>query len=159
MKRMAIRLERLEERLPPPVPATEERPPVHLAAVIAEIKAESARVDALPPAEKILAIKAKIAKKTLEAAKPIPAPRTDRVVDIAPQIHACRVQEVKQGFRAEYHTIRGCEIAILDAAGYDTRALKSAHDAMSHLPWQWRREDHPLPHEAQLLIDTALRQV
>ena len=63
MKRMAIRLERLEERLPPPVPATEERPPVHLAAVIAEIKAESARVDALPPAEKILAIKAKIAKR------------------------------------------------------------------------------------------------
>jgi hypothetical protein len=154
MKRMAIRLERLEERLPPPVPATEERPPVDFAALIAKIKAESARVDALPPPEKILAIKAKIAAKIAKAALPAP----DRVgnVDIGPEIHACLVHEVKQGFRAEHHAIRGCEIAILDAAGYDTRTQKSAHDAMSHLPWQWRREDHQLPHEAQLLIDRAL---
>ena len=159
MKRMAIRLERLEERLPPPVPATEERPPVHLAAVIAKIKAESARVDALPPAEKILAIKAKIAERSPRLLNRFQRPHRVGNVDIGPEIHACRVQEVKQGFRAEYHAIRGCEIAILDAAGYDTRALKSAHDAMSHLPWQWRREDHPLPHEAQLLIDTALRQL
>ena len=155
---MYSRLERLEERLPPPVPATEERPPADWAALIAKVEAESARVDALPPAEKILAIKAKIAKKTLEAAKPRPAPRTDRVVDIAPQIHACLVQEVKQGFRAEYYAVRGYELEILDAAGYDTRALKSAHAAWKHLPWQWRREDSLLPPEAQLLIDTALSE-
>ena len=155
MKRMAIRVERLEERLPHAVPVTEERPPVDLGAIIAKIKAESARVAALPPAEKILAIKAKIAAKIAKAALPAP----DRVgnLDIGPEIHACLVHEVKQGFRAEHHVIRGCELEILAASGYDIRLLKSAHAKWEHLPWQWRREDHPLPPEAQLLVTAALK--
>lgn len=160
MSRHAARLAKLEAAIPVPcsIDAIEDAP--GLAArfddLMQKFAAEQAHFDALTPAGKILFITEKIASKTVEAAKPVPAPRTDRVVDIAPQIHACLVQEVKQGFRAEYYAVRGYELEILDAAGHDTRALKSAHAAWKHLPWQWRREDCPLLPEAQLLIDTAL---
>ena len=160
MSRHAARLAKLEAAIPPPKPIVEEDAPgleFRLTEIMERMAAEEAHFAALSPAGKILSILAKIDKTTAEAALPAPAPRTDRVVDLGPQMHACLVHDVKQGFRSEYFAIREHEIAILDAAGYDTRTLKSAHDAMSHLPWQWRREDHPLPTEAQLLVTAALK--
>ena len=159
MSRHAARLAKLEASMPPPKPIVEEDAPdlaLRFTEIMERIKAEEAHFDALPPAGKILSILAKIAKKKAKAALPPPAPRTDGVVDLGPQMHALDVQELRLGFRSEYFAIREHEISILDAAGYDTRNLKSAHDTMSHLPWQWRREDHPLPAEAQLLVAAAL---
>lgn len=159
MSRHAARLAKLEAAIPPPKPVVQESAPglaVRLDELMAESAAERAHFDALPPAGKILSILAEIAEKTAEAALPAPAPRSDRVVDLGPQMHALLVHEVKQGFHNEYFDIRECEIAILDAAGYDTQILKSAHAKWKHLPWQWRRDDNQLPKEAQSIIDRAL---
>ena len=109
MSRHAARLAKLEAAIPPPKPIVEEDAPgleFHLTEIMERMEAEDAYFDSLSPAGKIISISAKIAKTTAEAALPAPAPRTDRVVDLGPQMHAFLVDDVKKGFRSEYFAIR-----------------------------------------------------
>ena len=159
MSRHAARLAKLEAAIPPPKPIVEEDAPgleFRLTEIMERMAAEEAHFAALSPAGKILSILAKIAEKKAKAALPPPAPRTDLVVDLGPQMHAFLVQDVKNGFRTEHHAMRGYEFAILTAAGYDIRPLEPPHAKWKDYPWQWRQEENPLPPEAQLLIDAAL---
>lgn len=159
MIRYSARLNKLETSIPLPTPVEHEETPglaFRLADFLKEREEEKARFAALTPAGKIQAILNKIAERTAEAALPPPAPRSDRKVDLAPQLHALLVHGVKQGFHSEYYEIREYEIEILAAEGYDVRALKAAHDYWRELDWQWLPNENQLPREAQSIIDQAL---
>jgi hypothetical protein len=159
MSRHDARLAKLEAAMPPPKPVVQESTR-GLAFRFDEWKerfdAEDARFNALTPAEKIRDIRAKIAEKVAEAAGPVPPDPPHGIVDLSRRLHACLVHEVAQGFHSQHFAIRGCELEILDAAGYDTRNLRTAHARWHDLPWQWRTEHYPLPKEARSIIDRVL---
>lgn len=155
MSALSARLDKLDARIPVPPPPEADRPRIDFAAIIAEIKAESARVDALDPVARIVHLQDEIAA-TIAKAKEPPPPNIPGRVPLAASFHAIHAQRVKDGFHSEHHEIRRCEIAILKQHGYDTRQLAAEHNAMAHLPWQWVPESHVLPPDAQQIIDLEL---
>ncbi|MBL8420146.1 MAG: hypothetical protein JNK92_05865 [Dechloromonas sp.] len=159
MSRHDARLAKLEAAMPTQKQLAQETSPglsFRLDEFKAKLDAEQAHFDALTPAGKILSILAKIAEKTAEAALPASSYRNYWRADLGPQMHAFLVHIVNEGFPSEHFAVRKYEIAILDAAGYDTRILKSAHAMWEHFPWQWRRDDNQLPKEARSIIDRTL---
>lgn len=156
-----MRLEKLEAR----VPVSKSEQPTEDAgasgrriwAVVERIKAETARIDALPPAQKILHYRSEIARNIAEAALP-PKPCPPGRVDLSRNIHALLVQDVKGGFPSEQHLMRGCEIELLKKAGYDTQDLAAAHAKYANFPWQWQKDENPIPAAAQAVIEKILDQ-
>lgn len=151
---LARRLAKLEAVISPPAAsANPQRKSPDFSELVEKIKADDARENALPPVEKIRHLQRKMAKIIAKAEAPPPPPRQG-VVDLTKQLHALLVQDAKSGFPNEHYEIRRCEILILKQHAYPTAQLEAAHQIWSDLPWQWRHQDHPLPPDAQAIIDS-----
>lgn len=158
MRSASSRLDKLEQRLPTPAPQAVKREAVDFGAMIARIKAEAARVEALPPAQKIAHIRLKIAKTIAEAEAPPQPDIPGGVSGIAANMHKIIVKLVKDGFHSEHYEIRRCEIEILRQHHYDVLHLDAAHRKCTHLSQQWIPEKNSLPPDAKAIIDQALNQ-
>ena len=158
MRSASSRLDKLEQRLPTPAPQAVEREAVDFGAMIARIEAESARVEALPPAQKIAHIRLKIAESIAKAEAPPQPDRPGGVSGLAANMHELIVKLVKDGFHSEHYEIRRCEIEILRQHHYDVRQVYAAHHEFAHLPWQWIPDKNSLPPDAKAIIDQALNQ-
>lgn len=155
MSALSVRLDKLDARIPVPPPPEADRPRIDFSAIVAEIKAETARVAALDPVAKIAHLQDEIAATIAKAKEPPPPDEPGRV-PLAASFHAIHAQRVKDGFHSEHHEIRRCEIAILKQLGYDTRQLAAEHNTFADLPWQWDPKSHVLPPDAQEIIDLEL---
>jgi hypothetical protein len=161
MSALSVRLDKLAAKIPPPrVLDTTERPKIDFKVMFAEMEAESARVKALPPIQKLMHILGEIEKIRREAVTPYVANPADGLVraSLAEALHKFAVMDVKKGFPSHQWEKRRCEILILREHGYDAAELDRAHRAMAHLPWQWVHYQTPLPPDAQAIIDQALIQ-
>lgn len=153
MSRYAARLAKLEGVIPLQVLREEQHPGEGLSAIITRIQADTARVAALPPKQKIAYHLEYIAAQYLKAAV-LPIPH--RIPELAEQFHAFLQKVVKDDFPIRRHEIRGCELELLLQAGYDTTELRARHRKCSTFQHQWRHLDEALPSEAQALIDSEL---
>jgi hypothetical protein len=156
MSALSARINKLAARIPDPPPMAEERKPVDWGALIAKINAESARVEALPPAQKVVHIRAKIAATISKAESPLPPERPGCASGLAAKLRNLHVKSVKDGFHSEYHEIRRCEIELLRQNGYDITQLATAHEKYVNVPGHWIPQDNPLPPDAQALVDVQL---
>lgn len=155
LRALLTRLEKLEASIPVVIADQVEREPIDFGDLIRSIKAESARVAALGPVEKIRHYRRHIARTIAKAEAGPPPDRPGLVPGLAANLHAGLVHEVKQGFPSEYYTVRGCEIQLLRTAGYVVASLEAAHhDCMFH--YQWRQIDNPLPEDARQIIADLL---
>lgn len=152
VRALLSRLEKLEAAMPAPVAIQAKREPIDFGEIVRSIEAESPRVAALPPAEKINHYRRYIARKIAKAEASPPPDRTGLVPGLAANLHAGLVHTVKQGFPTEYYEVRRCEIQLLSSTGYDVSALEAAHKACM-FDYQWRQVDNPLPADAQRIID------
>ena len=130
--------------------------PIDLKAAIDKITAEHERVENLPPREKILHYRQKIAN-AIAVAEAGPLPDRPGVVPLQRQIHEIVVKTVKDGFPTEHYIIRGCEIGLLKESGFDTTALEQKHERWRELPWKWVADDEKLSEDARRLIETLLK--
>ncbi|UCV17225.1 hypothetical protein [Ferribacterium limneticum] len=156
MSRYLARLIKLESSMAPPHAIVQEREPLDFAQIVADIEAETARVAALPPKEKIAHHLQHIAEQRREAALPPPPDMPHRIPGLAERFHASIVQDVKLDYPQLRYEIRACELELLKGAGYDTRDLAARHQKWQALPWQWRHLDEPLSADAKALIDDIL---
>lgn len=157
MSRYLARLVKLEAAVPaPPVVNETPRPQIDFKELCERISAETARVAALPPAERLAHILDEIEKVRRKAAAQIPSPDDSVRASLAVVMRKVLTTDVKKDFPFRQYEIRECEIQILREQGYDVAALDHAHREFAHIPWQWGHYQTPLPPAAQALIDLEL---
>lgn len=144
------RLAKLEATVQPAPAPVADRKPIDFGQIIAEIKAETARVAALPPAQRLAHLRREISAIQRQADAPAPDTPFGEVM------HRFYVMDARKGFPNHAFDIRRAEIEILKLHGYDVAELERAHRDIAHIPWQAVHYLAPLPPAAQEIIDIEM---